>query len=157
MSNNRYRRVRNSQGMWGWAKMVPFLYTVAMPAPAIANGASVNGEIRTDPGLPFILTEMGFEDSADTTTIGNMRKWGINIVDGNSQQLFSSAEAPRERMFGTRDFPRQLPSEVELAPATVLTVTATNRTGAATGANDVVRPCFLGYKLVGWTASQPAE
>lgn len=157
MSSNRYRRVKNSQGRWGWAKMVPFIYTVPISAPAIAAGASVSGEIRIDPGLPFILTEMGMEDSGDTSTIGTVRKWGVSIVDGNSQQLLSSGEAPRERMFGTRDFPRQLPAEVEFAPATILTVTLTNRTGGATGASDILRPTFTGYKLVNWTESQPQE
>lgn len=152
-----YRRVRNAAGLVGYAKMVPFIYTVTIPAPTIANGASVSGEIRIDPGLPFILTEMGFEDSADTATTTSVRKWGVNIVDGNSQQLFSSNEAPRERMFGTRDFPRQLPAEVEFAPATVLTITCTNRTGVATAAGDFLRPTFTGYKLVGFSTNPPPE
>lgn len=157
MSSEMYVRVRRSDGVVGWAKKVPFQYTIRIPAPTVANGASVNGEIRIDPGLPFICYEMGMEDSADTATLTTLRKWGVQVVDGNSQQLFSSGEAPRERFFGTRDFPRQLPQEVLFEPATVLTVTLTNRTGANTGANDVVTPVFTGYKLVGFSQSRPNE
>jgi len=58
-------------------------------------------------------------------------------------------------MFGTRDFPRQLPSEVEIPPSDTITVAMTNKTGAAL--STVTRICFGGYKLVNWAEVKPEE
>lgn len=157
MSDSMYVRCRRSDGVMGWAKKVPFQYTVRIPTGATAVGGSVVGEIRIDPGLPFICYEMGMADTADTTTLGTLQPWGVSLVDGNSQQLFSSGEAPRERFFGTRDFPRQLPDEVTFEPATTLTVTLTWRGAAPVAAGQFVSPVFTGYKLVGFTTTRPVE
>ena len=62
----RYRKVRTNTGQMGWARMVPFSYVVNLTATALANGSSVSGSIQTDPGLPFILTEMRCSIDADT-------------------------------------------------------------------------------------------
>lgn len=153
MSNNRYRRVKNAAGVWGWAKLVPFQYTTSIPVTALADGSTANGQINIDPGLPFLCYELGFSTDADTATTTNCPQYLASIVDGNSQQLFSNGSVPRERMFGTRDFPRQLPAEVEIMAATQLTLTFTNKTGGAV--TTVLRPVLTGYKLVGWTQAQP--
>lgn len=58
-------------------------------------------------------------------------------------------------MFGTRDFPRQLPSEVELTPGDTITTTLTNNTGGAL--TSVTRVTFSGFKLVGWTPMPQGE
>jgi len=149
----RYRKVRNASGQMGWARMVPFTYTLPIVTTALAAGSSQTLTLQIDPGLPFILYELGCAVDADGATLTNFTQWGFTILDGESQQLFSNGEAPRERMFGTRDFPRQLPSEVDISPADQLTVTAFNRTGAAQ--TTTVRVTFSGYKLVGFTQAQP--
>lgn len=149
----RYRRVKNSAGVMGWARLVPFSYVLNLAPAALAAGGTITGTLNIDPGLPFILTEMGCAIDADTATVGTLTQWGFTILDGESQQLFSNGEVPRERMFGTRDFPRQLPSEVDISPADQLTVTAFNRTGAA--ATTTIRVTFNGYKLVAFTQANP--
>ena len=149
----RYRKVRTNTGQMGWARMVPFTYVLNLTAAALANGATTSGSFQTDPGLPFILTEMRCSMDADTDTMTNMENVLFSILDGESQQLLSNGAVPREGMFGTRDFPRQLPSEVDLSPADQITVTATNNTGAAL--TTTIRICFSGYKLVGFSPTQP--
>jgi hypothetical protein len=96
---------------------------------------------------------MGMADDLDLSTVGVLKSWLVSIVDGESQQLFSNTAVPRERMFGTRDFPRQLPSEVDISPADQLTVTLTNNSGA--GVTTVARVTMTGYKLVNFTTAQP--
>jgi hypothetical protein len=149
----RYRKVRNNNGIMGWARMVPFTYVLTLSPAALANGGSISGTVNIDPGLPFILCEMGCAIDADTSTLTTASLWNFSILDGEAQQQFSNGPVPRERMFGTRDFPRQLPSEVDLSPSDQLTVTATNNTGGAVTSN--IRICFTGYKLVSFTQSQP--
>lgn len=149
----RYRKVRNNAGNFGWARMIPFSYVVPLVCAALANNGTVTNTITTDSGLPFILTEIGMADDLDTATLGTMKQWLASIVDGESQQLFSNGPVPRERMFGTRDFPRQLPSEVDITPSDQLTVTLTNVSGAAV--TTTARVVFTGYKLVGFTTAQP--
>lgn len=145
----RYRQVKNSAGQLGWAKQVPFTYVVNIPTTGLAAGLTTTGSFQVDTGLPFILTEMGCANDTDTATVGTLQNLGFTILDGETQQLFSNGVVPRERMFGTRDFPRQLPSEVELSAGDTITVTMTNQTGAAL--TSVTRVCFTGYKLVAWT------
>ena len=133
--------------------MVPFIYTLVLSPAALAVGGTVTGSLQVDPGLPFILTGLGCAVDADTATLTTLTNLGFTILDGESQQLLSNGETPRERMFGTRDFPRQLPNEVDISPADQLTVTAWNRTAAALTTN--IRVTFEGFKLVGFTNSNP--
>jgi hypothetical protein len=133
--------------------MVPFTYVLNLSPNALANGSTISGTVNIDPGMPFILCEMGCAIDADTATLTNASLWNFSILDGEAQQQFSNGPVPRERMFGTRDFPRQLPSEVDLSPADQLTVTATNNTGGAV--TSTIRITFTGYKLVAFTQSQP--
>jgi hypothetical protein len=151
----RYRRVELASGQKGYARMVPFSYTLVVNplAAAVAAGASVTGTLQVDPGLPFVLTEMGCAIDADTPTLTTLSQWGFTILDGESQQLLCNGETPRERMFGTRDFPRQLPNEVDISPADQLTVTATNRNAGAVSSR--INVVFNGFKLVGFTPSNP--
>lgn len=151
----RYRKIRNAAGQLGWAQLWPFSYGVVLTPSALADGASTTGTLTTDIGLPFILTEMRCNTDADTSTVGTVQNLLFSIVDGSQQALFSNVQVPREAMFGTRDFPRQLPSEVEIPPADVLTVTCTNKTGAALTTN--VRVTLTGYRLVGFTPFKPEE
>ena len=147
----RYRKVKDASGRLGYARQVPFTYVVNITTTALANGLTATGSFQVDTGLPFILTEMGCANDTDTSTLTNLQNLLFAILDGETQQQFSNGPIPRERMFGTRDFPRQLPSEVELSPADTLTVTMTNNTGAAL--TSVTRITFSGYKLVGFSAT----
>jgi hypothetical protein len=149
----RYRKVVDANGRRGWARMIPFSYGVNITTTALADGSSVSGQVTTDPNLPFILTELRFNDDADSTTSSNLTKWLVSIQDGESSQLLSNTAIPREAMFGTREFPRQLPSEVEIRPTDTLTITATNKTGA--GSTSTLRVTFTGYKLVGFSTVNP--
>lgn len=151
----RYRKVRNAQGQLGYAKMVPFTYTCNITTTALASGSTASNSFLVDTGLPFIVTEMGCAHDGDTTTLTTLQNLLFSILDGESQQLFSNGPAPRERMFGTRDFPRQLPEEVEFSPGNTYTVTLTNNTGGAL--TSVTRVTFSGYKLVQWTPIAPAQ
>ena len=146
----RYRKVKNSSGQIGWARQVPFTYVCNIVTTALANGATASNSFQVDTGLPFILTEMGCSNDTDTATLTTFQNLLFSVLDGETQQLFSNGPAPRERMFGTRDFARQLPSEVELTPGDQITVTMTNATGAAI--TSTTRVTFTGYKLVGWSA-----
>ncbi len=149
----RYRKVVLADGRKGYARLVPFIYTLNLAPAALAAGGSITGVLQTDPGLPFILTELGCAVDADTATVGTLTQWGFTVLDGESQQLLCNQETPRERMFGTRDFPRQLPNEVDISPADQLTVTAWNRTGAAQ--TTTIRVTFGGFKLVGFSPGNP--
>ena len=154
-----YRQVKNNQGVRGWARLIPFSYVVpiVVPAATLANGATQSGTIQTDPGLPFILTEMSGAFSLDVTNTPTFQNLlNFTILDGESQQNFSNGPVPRERMFGTREFPRQLPQEVEISPADLLTVNMTNLSGAALAAGVVFYAVFTGFKLVGFSPSAPA-
>lgn len=150
----RYRKVRNSAGQIGYARQVPFTYVTNITTTALANGGSATGSFQVDTGLPFIVTEMRCSHDGDTTTLTNMVNLLFTVLDGESQQLFSNGAVPREAMFGTRDFPRQLPSEVEFTPGDTITTTLTNNTGGAL--TSVTRVAFTGYKLVGWSP-MPSE
>ena len=149
----RYRKVRSNNGVMGWARMIPFTYVVNITTTALADGATATGTVQTDPGLPFILCELGCANDTDTATLGTLQNLLFTIQDGESAQLFSNGAVPRERMFGTRDFPRQLPSEVDISPADQLTVVMTNKTGGAL--TSTTRVTLTGYKLVGFTQAQP--
>lgn len=152
---SRFRKIVNSAGQRGWAKLAPFSYGLVLQPAALADGASVSGQITTDTGNPFIMTELRCMSDADTNDVKQVPNTLFSIVDGANQMLFSNIAIPREHMFGTRDFPRQLPSEVEVMPADTLTVTMTNKTGAAMTTN--VRVTLTGYRLVGFYLSKPAE
>lgn len=153
-----YRPVRNNQGVAGYARMIPFTYTIPLVSPAggIAAGGSVSNSVQVDSGLPFILTELGGAYTLDiTNTTAFENRLNFTLLDGESQQNFSNGPVPRERMFGTRDFPRQLPEEVIITPADQLTATMVNGTGAAIAAGTIFTVTLTGYKLVGFTVAQP--
>lgn len=153
-----YRRVRNAANVMGYARQIPFSFVIPLVAPAggIAAGASVSNSIQTDPGLPFILTELGGTYTLDiTATTAFENRLTFTMVDGESQQMFSNAPVPRERMFGTRDFPRQLPEEAIITPADQITVTMANGTGGVIAAGTTFFAVLTGYKLVGWRQDQP--
>ena len=151
----RFRKCRNAAGRMGWARLVPFTFCVNLVSTALADGASISGSFNTDPGLPFILTEMRCENDSDTSTVQTVQQMLFSITDGANQMLYSNQAIPRNAMFGTRDFPRQLPSEVEIPPSDTLTVAMTNKTGAAL--STTTRVCFGGYKLVNWAEVKPEE
>lgn len=151
---SRYRRVKNASGQMGWARLVPFAFGVNLTATALAAGGNVSGSFQTDPGLPFVLCEMRCNSDGDTSTT-TFQNLLFSIVDGESQQLFSNIPVSRGAMFGTVDFPRQLPSEVEIRPSDTITSTMTNQTGGAL--TTVIRLAFIGYKLVNWTPGKPEE
>jgi hypothetical protein len=151
----RFRKVRNAAGRMGWARLTPFTFAVNLTSSALADGNSIAGSFTTDPGLPFILTEMRCENDSDTATLTTAQQMLFSITDGANQMLYSNIPIPRSAMFGTRDFPRQLPSEVEVAPSDTITVTMTNKTGAAL--STVTRVCFSGYKLTNWGEVKPEE
>lgn len=151
----RYRKVRNSAGQIGYARQVPFSYVTNITTTALAANGTASGSFQVDTGLPFILTEMGCAHDGDTATLTTLQNLLFTVLDGESQQLFSNGAVPRERMFGTRDFPRQLPSEVELTPGDTITTTLTNNTGGAL--TSVTRVVFSGFKLVGWTPMPQGE
>ena len=144
----RYRKVKNSQGQIGYARQVPFIYKVDLTTTALANGGSTSGQFQVDTGLPFILYCLGCAHDGDTSTMTTFQNLLFSVLDGDAQQLLCNGFVPRERMFGTRDFPRQLPSEVELTPGDTYTVNMINNTGGAL--TSVTRCTFEGYKLVGW-------
>jgi hypothetical protein len=150
----RYRKVKDAAGRMGYARQVPFTYVTNITTSALADGLTATGSFQVDTGLPFILTEMGCANDTDTATLTTLQNLLFSVLDGETQQLFSNGPVPRERMFGTRDFPRQLPSEVELSPADTITITMTNKTGAAL--TSITRITFTGYKLVGFSP-QPSE
>lgn len=153
-----YRQVRNSNGDMGWARKIPFSYLIPIVAPAggIAAGASASATVQTDPGLPFILTELGGAYSLDiTATTAFENRLNFTLLDGESQQNFSNGPVPRERMFGTRDFPRQLPEEVQISTADLLTLTMVNGTGGAIAAGTTFTGVLTGFKLVGFTRTKP--
>ena len=152
---SRFRRVRNAAGRLGWARLVPFTFGVNLTSSALADGNSVSGSFTTDPGLPFILTEMRVDNDADTATLTTAQQMLFSIVDGAQQSLFSNIPVTRYAMFGTRDFPRQLSSEVEVAPSDTITVTMTNKTGGAL--STVTRVAFTGFKLFNWSEVKPEE
>jgi hypothetical protein len=138
--------------------MVPFTFVVPLviPVGGIAAGSSISNSVTVDPGLPFILNELGAAYSLDITSSTTFEnRLGFTILDGESQQNFSNGQVPRERMFGTRDFPRQLPSEVDITPSDTLTVNMFNNTGALIAAGVTCTVCFGGYKLVGFTTQPP--
>jgi hypothetical protein len=154
-----YRAVKDAQGNRGYAKLVPFTYDilVTIPAATLLAGASISASIQTDPGMPFILTELGGAYSLDITAItAYENRLTFTLLDGQSQQNFQNGPVPRERMFGTRDFPRQLPQEVELPPADQITLTMTNNTGAAIAAGVTFNATLTGFKLVGFSTNPPA-
>lgn len=151
----RYRKVKDAAGRLGYARQVPFTYVVNITSTALAAGGTLSGAITIDTGLPFILTEMGCANDADTSTLTVLQNLLFSILDGETQQQFSNGPIPRERMFGTRDFPRQLPSEVELSPGDTITVTMTNQTGGAL--TSITRITLTGYKLVGFSAAPIAD
>lgn len=153
-----YRRVRNAANVMGYARQIPFTFVIPLIAPAggIAAGGSVTNSIQTDPGLPFVLTELGGSYSLDiTATTAFENRLNFTMVDGESQQNFSNGPVPRERMFGTRDFPRQLPEEAIITPADQITATMINGTGGVIAAGTVFYVLLTGYKLVGWRQDQP--
>lgn len=153
-----YRKIRNNEGRLGWARMIPFTYVIPIVSPAatILAGGQAAGAVQIDPGLPFILTELGGVFSLDITNTPNFEnRLSFTILDGEAQQLYSNGAVPRERMFGTRDFPRQLPEEVELTPSDQITVNLFNNTGAAIAAGVVWTTTLTGYKLVGFRMDQP--
>lgn len=149
-----YRQVKNQQGVIGWARLVPFAYSAKATFTAVADGGSVNAQINIDPGLPFILTQLQGNGTGDTATVTNCPILLVSIVDGMSQQLLSNIPIPREQMFGTRDFPRQLPTEIEIPPSDNLTITLTNKTGGALTTDFYTT--LIGFKCVDWTTSRPA-
>ena len=151
----RYRKIRNSNGQMGWAQLWPFTYGLVMSPAALADGASISGNITIDVGNPFILTEMRCSSDNDTTTLTTLQNLLFSIVDGSQQMLFSNIQVPREAMFGTRDFPRQLPTEVEIPPADSLLVTMVNKTGVALTTN--VRVSLTGFRLIGFYTNKPEE
>lgn len=151
----RYRKIINSQGITGWAALWAFTYSLVLTPSALADGATIQGTVTTDVGNPFILTEMRCVTDADTSTVGTVQNLLFSIVDGANQMLLSNIAIPREHMFGTRDFPRQLPSEIEIPPSDNIQVTMTNKTGAALTTN--VRVSFTGYRLVGFYSRKPEE
>jgi hypothetical protein len=151
-----YRQVRNSAGDMGWARKIPFTYIIQIPVGGLANLASASNSIQTDPGLPFILTEMGGAYSLDiTNSTAFENRLNFTLLDGESQQNLSNGPVPRERMFGTRDFPRQLPEEVQISTADLLTLTVTNNTGGAIAAGATFTGTLTGFKLVGFTRQKP--
>lgn len=154
-----YRAVKDASGARGFAKLVPFTYDILLTAPAggLAAGASLSASIQTDPGLPFILTELGGAYSLDiTASTAYENRLKFTLLDGQSQQNFQNGPVPRERMFGTRDFPRQLPEAVELPPADQITLTMFNNTGGAIAAGTTFDATLTGFKLVGFTTNPPA-
>lgn len=151
----RFRKCRNAAGRMGWARLVPFHFGVDLVSTALPDGSSISGSFNTDPGLPFILTELRCENDADGATITNMQQMLFSITDGANQMLYSNRAIPRAAMFGTRDFPRQLPSESEIPPSDTITVSMTNKTGGAL--STTTRICFGGYKLVNWSEVKPEE
>lgn len=154
-----YRAVKDAQGNRGYAKLVPFTYNIPIiiPAATLLANASISASIQTDPGLPFILTELGSDYSLDITAISAFEnRLTCTLLDGQSQQNFQNGPVSRERMFGTRDFPRQLPQEVEIPPADQITLTVTNLTGAAIAAGVRFNATLTGFKLVGFSTNPPA-
>jgi hypothetical protein len=151
----RYRKTYNSQGQLRWSQLWLFTYGLVLAPAALADGSTISGTITIDVGNPFILTELRCLTDADSATVTNIQQLLFSIVDGSNQMLFSNIAIPREHMFGTRDFPRQLPSEMEIPPADTLTVTMTNKTGGALSTN--VRVSLSGYRLVGSWAQKPDE
>ena len=153
-----YQKVRNNAGEKGWARKIPFTFVIPLivPAGGLANLASMSASVQTDPGLPFILTEMGGAYSLDiTNTTAFENRFAFTLLDGESQQNFSNGAVPRERMFGTRDFPRQLPEAVVITPSDQLTATWTNNSGAGLAAGVTFTITLTGYKLVGFRKDQP--
>lgn len=149
-----WRKVRNANGVMGYAALFPFIYTVIIPTAALAAGGSVAQSLQLEPGLPFLLTGLSCAVDADTATLSTLTQWGAQILDNQAQLLFGNGEVPREHMFGTRDFPRQLPAEVQLNPGDQLTFTFWNRTGAAQTTN--IRASLIGFKLGAFTTQPPS-
>lgn len=151
----RYRKIVTAQGQIGWARMAPFSYGVVLSPAALAALATMTAQLTTDPGNPFILTELRCAVDSDTSTTSIVSQLLFSITDGADQRLFSNIPIPREHMFGTREYPRQLSSEVEISPADNLTIAMTNLTGGALTTN--VRVTFQGYRLVGFYPIKPSE
>jgi hypothetical protein len=152
---SRYRKVRNASGQMGWSKLAAFSHSIVVPFTGQADGLTSSASITTDPGLPFVLTEIRCLTDGDGATLTNLQQLLISITDGANQSLMSNVPIPREHMCGTRDFPRQLPSEVEIVPSDTITATVTNKTGGALTTN--VRITLTGYKLMGWSVGKPEE
>lgn len=154
-----YRAVKDANGNRGYAKLVPFTYdiNITIPVGGLGAGASQSASIQTDPGLPFILTELGGAYSLDiTASTAFENRLAFTLLDGQSQQNFQNGPVPRERFFGTRDFPRQLPQEVEIPPADQVTLTMFNNTGGAIAAGTTFNATLTGFKLVNFTTNPPA-
>lgn len=112
-------------------------------------GQSFTGNFQTDPGLPFILTKLSADDTADPNGAGattGMENWSVQIQDSESQYLWCSGSVGRIQLFGGREFGYQLPTEMLLRAQTQVNATVTNRAAGATAGTATL--CFIGYALL---------
>jgi hypothetical protein len=126
----------------------PRIYSTQIVRSATA-GASFQGTIVLDPGLPFMLNAIKADDTADPNGAGattGLEDWSVQVQDNESQYLWSNTAIGRIAMFGGREFGYQLPFEVLLRAQTLITITITNRAAGPTAGTASI--CFVGFSLL---------
>lgn len=129
------------------------IFTVSIVRSATV-GQSFTGNFQTDPGLPFILTKLSADDTADPNGAGattGMEDWSVQVQDSESQYLWCSGSVGRIQLFGGREFGYQLPTEMLLRAQTQVNVTVTNRAAAAAAGTATL--CFIGFALLPMASS----
>ena len=131
-------------------RLIPFNYTlgqsgVAGIATSAVVGASATGDVQIDSGAPFLCYGIHLEATQDTATLTTLYQFLVQIIDGDSNRVFSNYPVPRT-VYGSKEFPLMLPSEAIFRPSTKITGTITNL--AAAPSAGTVYLTFRGYRML---------